>query len=62
MKEDHVRLIYNAVDSSVYIPDLQSCKEDVRYLKSQMVTIKTLLFAQSMIMCMLIIMIVLLMS
>ncbi len=62
MKEDHVKLIYNAVDASVHIPDLQSCKEDVQYLKSELVVIKTLLYGQSMIMFLLILMIILLMS
>lgn len=62
MKEDHVRLIYNSVDSSVHIPDLQECKEDVRYLKSQIFVIKALLYGQTLIVCMLILMILLLMS
>ena len=62
MEEDHVRLIYNAVDGSVHIPDLQSCKKDVQYLKSELVVIKTLLYGQSMIMFLLILMIILLMS
>jgi len=60
MKEDHVRLIYNAVDSSVHIPDLQDCKEDVQRLKTDVFVLKAVMYFQLLISTLLIMLVVLL--
>ena len=46
MQENHVRLIYNTVDSSVHILDLQDCKKDVQRLKHDVFVLKTVMYFQ----------------
>lgn len=60
MKENHVRLIYNAVDSSVHIPDLQDCKEDVKKLKADVLVLKAIMYFQLLMSALLIMLVVLL--
>ena len=60
MNENHVRLIYNAVDASVHIPDLQDCKEDVQRLKTDVFVLKAVMYFQLLISTLLIMLVVLL--
>jgi hypothetical protein len=60
MKEDHVRLIYNAVNSSIHIPDLQECKEDVQRLKKDVFVLKATMYFQLLISLLMIMLVVLL--